>query len=203
MILKALAVLAFSITLAAGSSPTLPAATKQPAQRSPAHRHLVLEGVQLNDLGDYKGAIRRFEQVLQEKPNDVGALYKQNNTLMIAKEYKRSLELAMKGAEYDSHLLPDFYGLIASDLDELGDARSAVAVYEKGMRSFPRNAILPFNFAITCERMKKADDARRMYETALRIDPNHVSSHYRLAGLFQQNGYQIPSLLASIRFLEL
>lgn len=203
MIWKVTTVLIFSVTVAAASAHTLPAATKQAAKRNPAHRHLVLEGVQLNDLGDYDGAIRRFEQVLQENPNDVAALYELCNTLMNSKDYQKSLELAMKGAEYDSRLLPDFYALIASDLDELGDQKGAVAVYEQGMRSFPHNAILPFNFGITRERMKKLDDARRMYETALRADPNHVSSHYRLASLFEQNGYQIPGILAYLRFLEL
>lgn len=196
--------LLISVALVAPSAPiTLPTPTKQPVQRFPAHRALVQEGIQLHDLGDYLGASRRFEQVLQENPDDLGALYELSNTLMVSKDYRRSLEMAMKGAEYDSKLLPDFYSVIASDLDELGDQKSAVAVYEQGMKSFPESAVLPFNLAITYERMKRPDDARRLYETALRADPSHVSSHYRLAGLFEQTGYSIPGVLAYLRFLEL
>jgi tetratricopeptide (TPR) repeat protein len=108
----------------------------------------------------------------------------------------------MKGAEYDSVLLPDFYGLIASDLDELGDPASAVTVYQRGMRSFPQNAGLPFNLAITFEKLTKPDEARRMYETALLADPNHASGHYRLGALFAREGYEIPAILAYLRFLE-
>jgi tetratricopeptide (TPR) repeat protein len=81
--------------------------------------------------------------------------------------------------------------------------RILLEIYEQGMRSFPHKGGLPFNLAVTYERMKKADDARRMYERALRADPKHLSSHYRLAALFLRNGYQIPGILAYFRFLEL
>jgi tetratricopeptide (TPR) repeat protein len=195
--------LVFAPALAAASGLTLPEPNKHPAPRNPAHRRLVEEGVQLNDLSDFSAAIRRFEQVLQDNPDDVGALYELSNTLMVSREYKKSLDLAMKGAEYDSELLPDFYGLIASDLDEMGDQKSAIAIYEKGMHSFPKNAGLPFNLGVTFEKMSRTDDARRMYETALHADPKHVSSHYRLAALFERDGYEIPGILAYLRFLEL
>jgi tetratricopeptide (TPR) repeat protein len=201
--IKKLELILFSATLAAFSAPTtLPVPSKLPAERFTAHRRLAQEGVQFHDLGDYHGAILKFEQVLQENPDDVGALFELSNTLMASKEYERSLQTAMKGAEYKSKLLPDFYSVIGSDLDELGDQTSAVTVYEQGMKSFPESAILPFNLAVTYEKTKKLDDARRLYETALRADPNHVSSHYRLASVFQQTGYSIPALLAYLRFLE-
>jgi cytochrome c-type biogenesis protein CcmH/NrfG len=86
MLSKLSTVLVFATTVIASSVPALPQPTKQPAPRNPAHRRLVEEGVQLNDLGDYNAAVRRFEQVLEDNPNDVGALYELGNTLMAAKE---------------------------------------------------------------------------------------------------------------------
>lgn len=203
MISKVAAILIFSAASAFPSDSLLPAAAKHPVQGSPEQRRLIAEAVQLNDIRDYEGAIRRFEQVLRENPDDVVAMYELGNTLMAAKDYNRSLKLAMKGAEYDSPLLPDFYSTIASDWDELGDQTKAVSIFEQGMRSFPQNAMLPFNLAVTYEKMTKVDDARHMYETALRNDPGHASSHFRLATLFAANGYEIPAILAYLRFLEL
>jgi tetratricopeptide (TPR) repeat protein len=203
MFTRLMASLAVAVGVAAPATPRLPPATKKPVQQSPAHRKLVVEGTRLHDLGDHLGATRRYERVLEENPDDVGALYELSFTLMTAREYKKSLEFAMKGAEYDSPILPDFYSVIGSCIDELGDSEGAAKVFEQGMRSFPRSAVLPFNLAATYERMKKPDDARRMYQTALRNDPAHVSSHYRLAAVFLQNGYNIPGILAYLRFLEL
>jgi tetratricopeptide (TPR) repeat protein len=127
MLQQLAAALVFAASAAVAAAPKLPPVTKQPAQQSPAHRKLVTEGVQLHDVGDYPGAMRRFEQVLQEGPDDLDALYELSNTLMVAKEYRRSLDVAMKGAEYDSPLLPGFYSVIASALDDLGDQKGAVA----------------------------------------------------------------------------
>lgn len=163
----------------------------------------MLEGIQLHDLGDYPGAIRRFEQILAENPDDIGALYELSHTLMVSKEYKRSLEVAMRGAEYDSATLPDLYSLIGSDLDELGDQKRAIAVYEEGIKRFPGNAVLPFNLGITYLRMQRPDDSRKLFQTALRADATHASSHYRLAALYVQGGYGVPGILAALRFLEL
>src|SRR5512133_377394 len=162
----------------------LPHPTKQPAEPNTERRKLVLEGVQLHDLGDYKAAIMRFERVLLQDANDVAAIYELAHTLMMAKEYQKSLDQALKGAEYQSPLLPDFYALIGSDYDELGNLSNAEAVYREGMKLFPANPMLPFNFAVTCEREKRPEEARRLYQTALRSAPAHGSSHYRLSGLY-------------------
>jgi tetratricopeptide (TPR) repeat protein len=181
----------------------LPRPTKQPAAQNAERRKLLQEGVQLHDLGDWKGAIQRFERVLLQDADDITAIYELAYTLMAAKEYQKSLDQALKGAEYQSPLLADFYAVIGYDYDELGRPSSAEAVYREGMKAFPSNPMLPFNFVITCEREKKPLEARRLYQTALWAAPAHASSHYRLSALYTQTGYLIPGLLAALRFLEL
>jgi tetratricopeptide (TPR) repeat protein len=194
----------FVLTALAMAAPVrLPTATKRPAPHSPSHRKLILEAVQAHDLGDYPGAIRRYEQVLAENPDDVGARFELSHTLMAAKQYNESIDHALKGAEFESPLLADFYAVIASDLDELGDQKGATEIYQQGLRAFPGNASLAFNFAVTCERMNKPDDARRLYQSAISHNPGHASSHYRLAALYLREGYETPGMLAYLRFLEL
>ncbi len=147
--------------------------------------------------------MRRFEQVLEENPHDVIALYELGHTLMAAKEYKRALEAAMKAAEYDSPVLPEVYTIAGSCLDELGDPKGALSLYEDGMRKFPRTPTLPFNIGVTYLRLGKRVEARRSFQRAVQTDPVHRSSHYRLAALYVQDKYEVPGILACLRFLEL
>jgi tetratricopeptide (TPR) repeat protein len=200
---KAVILLLFSFAFPLRAAVTLPVPDKHPSPPTPEHRKLVLEAIQAHDLGDYPAAIRRFEKVLAEDADDVGAIYEFSNTLLVAKDYQRSLQMALKGAGYDSRLLPDFYCLIASDLDELGDQQGAIAVSQEGIKRYPHSAVLPFNLGVTYARTGKPEEARRMYQAALVADPGHVSSHFRLAALYAQNGYTFPAVLASLRFLEL
>jgi tetratricopeptide (TPR) repeat protein len=69
---------------------------------------LIKEGVALHDRGDYDGAIAKYEEVLKDNPNNVLALYEQSYSYSMKKDYRKSLEIAYKGAQYQSDLLGGF-----------------------------------------------------------------------------------------------
>ena len=61
------------------------------------------------------------------------------------RDFDKSFELAKKGAEFKSELLPMFYDVMASSLDSKGQPQQAVEMYKKGHRAGARclAAVLP------------------------------------------------------------
>jgi tetratricopeptide (TPR) repeat protein len=164
---------------------------------------LIQEGVAQHDRGNYDAAIKRYEEVLVENPNNVEALYELSFSYAMKKDYRKSLEVAHRGAKYKSDMLAGFYMQIGNNLDQLGEPKKAVEVYKSGIKLLPNMAMLHFNLAVTYSNMGKPDDARKTVKQALSIDPNHPGSHAFLSGLWHQEGYKTPALLAACRFLVL
>ena len=98
----------------------LPEVTKEPSLPSPAQRALVQQGVALHDAGDYDGAIQKYKQVLADTPTEVIALHEISVSYFEKRDYENALAFAKQGAEIKSDLLPQFYMMIGSILDETG-----------------------------------------------------------------------------------
>lgn len=174
-----------------------------PSPTTEKQKALINEGVVLHDRGDYDGAIAKYQEVLKENPDNIHALYEMGFSLMMKKDYKKSLETAYKGAQYKSDLLSRFYVSIGNNLDYLGESKKSVEVYKKGIELAPTESLLYFNLAVTYLNMNKPDDAKANLKKAAQFNPNHPSSHLYLGTIFSKTGYNIPALFALSRFMVL
>jgi tetratricopeptide (TPR) repeat protein len=174
-----------------------------PSPSSEKQDLLVREGIALHDRGDYQGAIRKFQEVLSENPDHAMALYELGFSYFSNKDYKLSLEIAFKGAQYKSEYLSGFYVLIGNNLDHAGDREKAIKVYKSAIKLFPGDAQLHYNLAVTYISANKFDDAKQSLKSAVASDPNHRSGHLGLSQLYHKDNYKIPALLAMCRFLVL
>jgi tetratricopeptide (TPR) repeat protein len=174
-----------------------------PTPETAQQKALIAEGIALHDKGDYAGAISRYEQVLQENPNSIGALYEESFSYYTSKDYKKCLEKSYQAAQYKSDLLPAIYVQIGSALDELGDSKKAVETYKTGLKLFPTDYLLHFNLAVTYNRLGDVLEARTSLKKAAGFNPDHAGSQLLLSVLFDRGGYRTPSLLAACRFLIL
>jgi tetratricopeptide (TPR) repeat protein len=173
----------------------------EPSPSTAAQDELIKQGIALHDQGNYNGAISRYQEVLKENPNNVLALYEMGFSYFEKKDYRRSLEIAYKTAQFKSSLLPRVYVQIGNALDELGDAKKAIETYESGIKLFPGNFLLHFNLAITYNKLGKFDEARTAVKKSAALNPNHPTSNLLLAMLFDRGSYRTPALLAACRFL--
>jgi tetratricopeptide (TPR) repeat protein len=178
-----------------------PKLTPEPA--SEKQTAAVREGVALHDRGDFDGAIRRYESVLAENPSNVLALYEMSYAYTEKKDYRKALEVAMRGAQYHSEQLDGFYVLMGNNLDLLGETTKAIEVYKKGLKLFPGAGALQFNLAVAYKNAGKLDDARKTLKDGLVANPQHASSHLLLAVIFFNTGYKAPAFFAAARFLTL
>jgi tetratricopeptide (TPR) repeat protein len=181
----------------------LPEPKLTPTPSTEKQTQTVREGVTLHDKGDYDGAIRKYEEVLAENPANTLALYEMAYSYSAKKDYKKSNEVAYRGAQYKSEELPGFYLLIGNNLDILGETQKAIDVYKKGIKLNPEVALFHFNLAIAYKNANKLDDAKKSLKTALVHNPQHPGSHLVLASILFNTGYRTPSLFAAARFLTL
>ena len=175
----------------------------QPTASTGSQEQLIKEGVALHDEGDYDGAISRYEQVLKENPADVRALYEMAYSYYAQKNYRKSIEVGYRGAQYKSPLLDSFYVQIGSCFDELGDPGKAIENYKFGIKLSPSSSLLQYNLAITYYRTEQLEDAKAAVKKAAALGPNHPSSQLLLSSIFDKGSYKVPSLLAALRFLIL
>ncbi len=164
---------------------------------------LIRDGVKQHDRGNYDAAIKRYEEVLNENPNNVEAIYEMSFSYSMKNEPRKSLEAAYKGAMYKSEMLPAFYVQIGNNLDVLGEPEKSVKVYKAGIKMMPKMALLHLNLAVTYRNMGKLDDARKTVKHAITLDPDHPGSHAVLAGMWHEGRYKTPALFAASRFLVL
>jgi tetratricopeptide (TPR) repeat protein len=192
-----LALISFTQVVAQQIDP--PKLTPTPATDS--QKQLIKEGVTLHDRGDYEGAIAKYEEVLRENPTNDLALYELAFAYQIKKEYRKSLEVAYKGAQYKSDNLTGFYLLIGNNLDFLGESKKAVEVFRKAIKLAPDDQLLYYNLGITYARLNNIEDAKKNLKKAAFMNPNHASSHFVLAQLFNNARHKTPALFAVMRFL--
>jgi TolA-binding protein len=174
-----------------------------PAPQSDKHRELLREGVGRHDVGDYNGAIAKYQEILRENPDDIEAIYELGFSLSASREYQKSNEVAYRGAQYKSNLLQRFYTLIGNNLDHLGQSDKAIKVYRQGIKQFPSSVQLQYNLAIAQMAANKVDDAKKTLKEAVSVGPEHPGSHFVLCQLYLEGNYKIPALMAACRFLFL
>src|SRR3954465_1900704 len=77
----------------------LPEPKLTPTPSTDKQDSLIREGISLHDSGNFDGAIRKYEEILAENPSNTLALYEMSYAYSAKKEFKKSLEVAYRGAQ--------------------------------------------------------------------------------------------------------
>lgn len=205
--LPLLLALSFCLSISAQkvSKPTL-----TPTQPTPSQKQLIQEGARLHDRKNYAEAIKLYEQVLQENPDCVMAIYEITLSSYYLKDYEQTLKYAFKGLKYKSAEIPMFYGLIANVYDDQGHPEKAVMLYKEGIKMLegdttfkPYLSSLYYNMAVTNVRQKEIKEARENLKKAVPLDFKYASPHYLLSQVYYGGNYKVPALLAASRLISL
>jgi tetratricopeptide (TPR) repeat protein len=174
-----------------------------PVESTENQARLIKEGIALHDNKNYDAAIKKYEEVLKENPDNLEAIYEMGFSYSEKQDYKQSLEIAYRGARYKSPLVTGFYVLAGNSLDHLGQPEKAIEVYKAGIKLQPNVAMLHYNLGITYRNNGKSAEARKSFKKAVSLNANQASSHLALGNLFYSEDYKTPALLALSRFLVL
>lgn len=199
--------LMFSITVAAQkiSKPTL-----TPTNLTDAQKQTLAEGIKFHDQRRYDEAIKKYEQILKENPNNDEALYEMALSYYTKKDSAKTTELAYQLVQYKSNIGFYGYGLIANVLDDSGKPKEAVEIYQKAIKQLENEAgsqahvsSLYYNLGITYFKQKQFKEAREAEKKAVQINFSYASPNYLLAVIYQGTKYKVPALLAAARFISL
>ncbi len=173
------------------------------AQDPGAARELTREGVRLHEAGSYEDAIKQFNAALKKDKDNFYAMAEKANTLEAMGNYEDCIALAERalsihGANEEVSIL---YLAEANALDKMKKPEEALAVYKRGEERSPNDHQLWYNEGVTLAGLGRNDEAKARFEHAIRLAPDHASSHNALGRLAQQEKERIPALLALSRCL--
>jgi uncharacterized Ntn-hydrolase superfamily protein len=77
-----------------------------------------------------------------------------------------------------------------------GDREGGLAAYKKAVELVPGNPEVPFSYAVALAEQGRVDEARPIFEQAVRADPNYVELYARItaAGLAKENAELLEHL---------
>lgn len=178
------------------------ASAGQAQQVSPSDS-LVLEGIRLHDEGQYKEALAMYERALKLDKTNSYALYESGNTCIALKDYKQAVKFADKVIENNREALADAYSLKGNALDIMGKHEKAIETYREGIRRMPPDHMLHFNLGVTYIRQGQYAESAPEFIRSLKINPEHLSSHYMLGLSYAGLPNKVKSLLPLYHFLLL
>lgn len=159
----------------------------------------------MHDAGKYAEAIAKYQQALSLDSTSYKARTEMAMTYFYIGEYDRSIQLCesiINGCT-DDNIVSNSYVTYGNCLDNLNKYDEAVEVFKQGIFRYPDAAMLRFNLGIAYYKHKVYDEAKGCFQNALRLNPNHASSHLYLGYLMDEQKARIPAVLAYSRFLLL
>lgn len=167
--------------------------------------NLVREGVELHDAADYHGAIKKYEEALKLDDKNLTALAELALTYHVIQKYGKCVNVCKKAIKHHKNEkeLVAVYVTYANTLDIIGNTKKAKKVYKKGIKKFPKEPMLYFNYGITLAKLGESEKALECFQNSSQLNPFHASSHYVQSLVASDMRMRVPAILVGWRFLIL
>ena len=159
------------------------------------------KGIGAHDRGSYKSALKYYNKVHEGDTNYVIAQYEICNTYFAMEEYQKAIDVAEIALQAPNPSASEFYNLLGSAYDELGNREKAIEVYTVAIKEFPMFYRTYYNRAVTYQRMEDFNAAILDYQSALRLNPYHATSHFKLGELALAEGELAKAMLCFNSYL--
>ncbi|MFT3824724.1 MAG: hypothetical protein QM731_12420 [Chitinophagaceae bacterium] len=165
-------------------------------------QQLINEGIALHDKQDYEGALKKYDEAIAIDKTNYTAIYEKSVTLMYMKKYDECVTLCKQllGLDPKNELTKSVYVSYGSALDNSGDAKGAIKIFDKGIKQFPDYYLLYYNKGLTQNSLGEQDNALETMIKGLQCNPLHGSAHNAIAVIALQQ-HKIKALLPTIAFL--
>jgi antitoxin component YwqK of YwqJK toxin-antitoxin module len=160
----------------------------------------IQEGIKLYDNGKYQSAYNEFKKVHRNDTNYALALYETALTQNARKKYEDAIALCEEGLLLNSDLEFSFFTMLGTSYSNNGQYDSAVRIYDRGLKNYPKNASLHYNKAVALMRAKKYQEAILVLQENAKMNPYHALTHFQLANICQDQNLYSQSVLAYLMY---
>lgn len=165
---------------------------------------LIRQGVSLHDKGEYKEAIKIYEQALKENPASMSAVYELSLSYLQLEDYPKALEYSNRviKAGFQS-LLMDAYIVNGTALANTNKLNDAIKVFNEALAKCGDEYLLHFNLGLCYFNNKENRMAITHLRKAIEIDATHSSAFLLYAYALNDMGKYLQSFYAFHFFLLL
>lgn len=150
-----------------------------------------IEAMRLFNIHDYRGAIKKFEDILKKKTASTSIHYNLSKVyisqshrnlgiiLFAMGKYAEALEEFTMALEY-SQGNNELYYFIGVCQNNLGDFKGAIDSFNSVIEVDPSNLPARLKLGIALHNYRMWDTAENLYKSILRSNPNYADIHYNL-----------------------
>jgi len=175
------------------------------AQNPEAAKGKVHEGVELHDQGEYKKALKKYDEALKLDKDNGLAMAEKAMTLNAMGELENSAALCQEIIlkHNAAREMPMVYVTYGNCMDQLGRPEASLRVYNEGIKILPNMYMLHFNKGVTLYGMDSLASAQVALQQSARLNPYHPGTQAILAEVLDKDGNRVPALMAVCRLLML
>lgn len=161
----------------------------------------IRRAIELHDSGSYDAAIRVYQSLLEDDPNDGMVLYEIAMTYEALKDYESCIAHAKRSSQIKSPAQPQAFAMLANCHDDSGQVDEALKAFAKGIRLFPKDVMLNYNYAVTLMRQQEPRKARDALRVTIAEAPAYPSPYGLYASMLDNQGQTAAALLMYLRFI--
>lgn len=160
------------------------------------------QAIALEDNGNYNDALKLLEEAQKLDPANTVYPYEIAYVWYCQNQYQKIvdklIQLKDKPDSFDR-----LYQLLGNSYDILKQGDKAIAIYEEGLKKFPRSGCLYLERGVIPLDEKKYDEALRYFEKGIEVAPDFPSNYYWAAKLYCNSTEPIWGMLYGELFMNL
>ncbi len=177
--------------------------SKEELAKSAAVKKAFDEGVALSRSGDNDGALAKFSEAIAVMPTCFDCYYNLGFAQSQKKDWPKAEEAFKKAIDLKPDYIEAYNGLAQVfnaqkkfDEAQAASQKAAELAMAGGAGGGAGGVDALYNVGVTSWNAGKAEDAKKAFEEALKLDPKHANSHYQLAMCYINMG-KMPEAIAS------
>ena len=163
-------------------------ASKEDVAKSAAIKKAFDEGVALSRSGDHDGALAKFNEAVAIVPSCFDCYYNIGFSQSQKKDWVKAEEAFKKAIDFKPDYVEAYNGLAQVynaqkkfDEAQVASQKAAELAMAGGAGGGAGGVDALYNVGVTAWNAGRAEDAKKAFEEALKLDPKHANSHYQLA----------------------
>lgn len=160
------------------------------------------DAIKLEDEGRYDEALNLLAEAKKLDPDNTVYKYEESYVWYMQKQYQKVIDsLVVLKDKPDS--FDRLYQLLGNSYDILKQGPKAIAIYDEGIKKFPKSGPLYLERGVIPLDDKKYEEALPFFEQGIAVDPAFPSNYYWAAKIYCNSTESIWGMLYGELFMNL